>query len=123
MGVGYMLYVTLYAFPADIDGENLRHAVENAYKFLGCALGMWVIYEADNRFIRFDTKTAVWWAQIPKLLIGLALVLGVKAGLKPILNLIFDGHGIAHTLRYFLTVLVAGFWPVTFKWFGKLGKK
>ena len=123
MGVGYMLYVTLYSFPADIDGENLRHAVENAYKFLGCALGMWVIYEADNRFIRFDTKTAVWWAQIPKLLIGLALVLGVKAGLKPILNLIFDGHGIAHTLRYFLTVLVAGFWPVTFKWFGKLGKK
>ena len=123
MGVGYMLYVTLYPFPVDIDPDNLSHAVENAYKFLGCALGMWIIYEADARFIKFDTKTAVWWAQIPKLLVGLALVLGIKAATKPLLNLIFDGHGIAHTVRYFLTVLAAGFWPMTFPWFGKLGKK
>ena len=123
MGVGYMLYVTLYPFPVDIDPDNLSHAVENAYKFLGCALGMWIIYEADARFIKFDTKTAVWWAQIPKLLVGLALVLGIKAAAKPLLNLIFDGHGIAHTVRYFLTVLAAGFWPMTFPWFGKLGKK
>ena len=123
MGVGYMLYVTLYPFPVDIDPDNLSHAVENAYKFLGCALGMWIIYEADARFIKVDTKTAVWWAQIPKLLVGLALVLGIKAAAKPLLNLIFDGHGIAHTVRYFLTVLAAGFWPMTFPWFGKLGKK
>ena len=123
MGVGYMLYVTLYPFPVDIDPDNLSHAVENAYKFLGCALGMWIIYETDARFIKFDTKTAVWWAQIPKLLVGLALVLGIKAAAKPLLNLIFDGHGIAHTVRYFLTVLAAGFWPMTFPWFGKLGKK
>ena len=123
MGIAFMLYVTLYSFPADIDPDNYGHAVENAYKFLGCAFGMWVIYEMDTRFIHFDTKTAVWWAQIPKLLLGLAVVLGVKSGLKPLLNLIFDGHGIAHTIRYFLTVLAAGFWPMTFKWFAKLGKK
>ena len=123
MGIGFMLYVTLFPFPADIDADNLNHAVENAYKFLGCALGMWIIYEADTRFIHFETKTAKWWAQIPKLLVGLAIVLGVKSGFKPLLNLIFDGHGVAHTIRYFLTVLVAGFWPLTFKWFGKLGTK
>ena len=123
MGIGFMLYVTLFPFPADIDADNLSHAVDNAYKFLGCALGMWVIYEADARLIRFETKTAKWWAQIPKLLVGLAIVLGVKSGFKPLLNLIFDGHGIAHTIRYFLTVLAAGFWPLTFGWFGKLGSK
>ena len=123
MGIGFMLYVTLFPFPADVDADNLSHAVENAYKFLGCALGMWIIYEADTRFIHFETKTAKWWAQIPKLLVGLAIVLGVKSGFKPLLNLIFDGHGVAHTIRYFLTVLVAGFWPLTFKWFGKLGTK
>jgi undecaprenyl-diphosphatase len=122
MGIAFMLYVTLYPFPSDIDPDNYRHAVENAYKFLGCALGMWVIYEMDTRFIHFDTQTAVWWAQIPKLLLGLAIVLAVKSGFKPLLNLIFDGHGIAHTVRYFLTVLAAGFWPLTFKWFAKLGK-
>ena len=124
MGIGFMLYVTLYSFPTDVDIDNLSHAVENAYKFLGCALGMWVIYEADERFIRFETKTAVWWAQIPKLLLGLALVLGIKAGCKPLLNLLLDGHGIAHTIRYFLTVLAAGcLWPLTFKWFSRLGAK
>ena len=123
MGIGFMLYVTLFPFPADVDADNLSHAVENAYKFLGCALGMWIIYEADTRFIHFETKTAKWWAQIPKLLVGLAIVLGVKSGFKPLLNLIFDGHGVAHTIRYFLTVLVAGFWPLTFKWFAGLGAK
>ena len=124
MGIGFMLYVTLFPFPADIDADNLGHAVENAYKFLGCALGMWVIYEVDGRFIQFETKTARWWAQIPKLLLGLAIVLGVKSGFKPLLNLIFDGHGIAHTIRYFLTVLAAGcLWPLTFKWFAGLGAK
>ena len=124
IGIGFMLYVTLYPFPADIDPDNYSHAVDNAYKFLGCALGMWIIYEVDSRFVKFETKTAKWWAQIPKLLIGLVLVLGVKSGFKPLLNLIFDGHGIAHTIRYFLTVLAAGcLWPLTFKWFAKLGTK
>ena len=124
MGIGFMLYVTLFPFPVDIDADNLSHAVENAYKFLGCTLGMWVIYEVDSRFIRFETKTARWWAQIPKLLVGLCIVLGVKSGFKPLLNLIFDGHGIAHTIRYFLTVLAAGcLWPLTFKWFAGLGAK
>jgi undecaprenyl-diphosphatase len=123
MGIAFMLYVTCYPFPADVDAANLSHAVENAYKFLGCALGMWVIYEADERFIHFDTKTARWWAQILKLLLGLAVVLCIKSGTKPLLNLIFGGHGIAHTIRYLLTVLAAGFWPMTFKWFGKMGMK
>ena len=122
MGIAFLLYVTLYSFPADIDPDNYSHAIDNAYKFLGCALGLWVIYEVDSRFIKFDTKTACWWAQIPKLLIGLALVLGIKAGLKPLLNLFLEGYGIAHAIRYFLTVLVAGcLWPLTFKWFARLG--
>lgn len=122
MGIAFLLYVTLYSFPADIDLDNYTHAVDNAYKFLGCALGLWVIYEVDNRFIQFDTKTVNWWAQIPKLIIGLALVLGIKAGLKPLLNLFLEGYGIAHAIRYFITVLFAGcLWPLTFKWFAKLG--
>ncbi len=122
MGIAFLLYVTLYSFPADIDPDNYAHAVDNAYKFLGCALGLWVIYEVDNRFIKFETQTVNWWAQIPKLVIGLALVLGIKAGLKPLLNLFLEGQGIAHAIRYFITVLFAGcLWPLTFKWFAKLG--
>ena len=124
MGAAFLLYVLLYPFPSDIDLTNYESAVKNAYKFLGCALGMWVIYEVDSRFIKFETKTDKWWAQIIKLAVGFGLLLVVMEGSKPLLNLIFKGNFIAYTVRYFLTVLFAGcVWPLTFKWFGKLGVK
>ena len=122
--VAFLLFVTLYNFPADIDVANYTSAVKNAYKFLGCTLGMWVIYEADARFIKFDTKTSKWWAQIIKLAVGFGLLLLVMEGSKPLFNLIFKGNYIAYAIRYFLTVLFAGaVWPLTFKWFAKLGAK
>ena len=122
--VAFLLFVTLYNFPADIDVANYESAVKNAYKFLGCTLGMWVIYEVDARFIRFDTKTAKWWAQIIKLAVGFGLLLLVMEGSKPLFNLIFQGNYIAYAIRYFLTVLFAGaVWPLTFKWFARLGVK
>ena len=124
MAVAFLLYVTLYHFPADIDTANYVGAVKNAYKFLGCAIGMWVIYEVDDRFIRFETHTAKWWAQVIKLAVGFGLLLVVMEGSKPLFNLIFKGNYIAYTLRYFLTVLFAGaVWPLTFKWFARLGTK
>ena len=124
MAVGFLLYVIRYPFPSDIDMANYESAVKNAYKFLGCALGMWVIYEVDSRFIKFETGTAKWWAQIIKLAVGFGLLLGIMEGSKPLFNLIFKGNYIAYTLRYFLTVLFAGIiWPLTFKWFAKLGVK
>ena len=124
MGISFLLYLSLYSFPADIDLANYESAVENAYKFLGCALGMWVIYEIDTRFIRFETQTATWWAQILKLVAGFGILLLVMEGSKPLLHLIFKGSPVAHTLRYFCTVLFAGaVWPLTFKWFARLGAK
>lgn len=120
--VAFLLFVTLYNFPSDIDAANFESAVKNAYKFLGCTLGMWVIYEVDARFIKFDTKTAKWWAQIIKLAVGFGLLLLVMEGSKPLFNLIFKGNYIAYAIRYFCTVLFAGaVWPLTFKWFAKLG--
>ena len=122
--VAFLLFVSLYNFPADIDASNYTSAVKNAYKFLGCTLGMWVIYEVDTRFIKFDTMTAKWWAQIIKLAVGFGLLLLVMEGSKPLFNLIFQGNYIAYAIRYFLTVLFAGaVWPLTFKWFAKLGAK
>ena len=122
--VAFLLFVTLYNFPSDIDAANYTSAVKNAYKFLGCTLGMWVIYEVDDRFIKFDTKTAKWWAQVIKLAVGFGLLLVVMEGSKPLFNLIFKGNYIAYAIRYFCTVLFAGaVWPLTFKWFAKLGVK
>ena len=124
VAIAHLLYLLLYSFPADIDMENYTGAVENAYKFLGCALGLWVIYPIDRYLIRFETKTATWWAQLIKLAVGFLLLLTIMEGAKPVWNWLFGGHIIANTVRYFCTVLFAGaVWPLTFKWFAGLGAK
>ena len=124
VAIAHLLYLLLYSFPANIDVENYTGAVENAYKFLGCALGLWVIYPLDRYLIRFETRTATWWAQIIKLAVGFLLLLTIMEGAKPVWNWLFGGHNIANTVRYFCTILFAGaVWPLTFKWFAKLGAK
>ena len=67
---------------------------------------------------------AIWWAQILKVVVGLALVLAVKEGARIPLEAIFGGHMIARGVRYFLIVIMAGVvWPMSFRWFAALGKK
>ena len=123
MAVGLLLYVELYPFPADVDEANLTSGVKNAYTMIGCLVGVAVVYIAEKKYVNFDTK-AVWWAQILKVVLGLAVVLVVKEGLRSPLEAVFAGHMVARAARYFLVVVVAGFlWPMTFRWFGKLGGK
>ncbi|MBQ8835297.1 MAG: phosphatase PAP2 family protein [Oscillospiraceae bacterium] len=123
MAVGLLLFVELYPFPADVDAHNLESGVKNAYTMLGCLVGVAIVYVAERKYVNFDTK-AIWWAQILKVLGGLVVVLLVKEGLHSPLDAIFGGHLSARAVRYFLVVAVAGFlWPVTFRWFGKLGGK
>ena len=120
MAVGLLLYVEAYPFPADVDAHNLASGVKNAYTMLGCLVGVAIVYVAERTYVNFDTK-AVWWAQILKAVLGLALVLAVKEGLRGPLELIMPQYP-ARAVRYFLIVAVAGLvWPMTFRWFGKLG--
>ena len=120
--IAFLIYVEVYPFPADIDPHNMESGLKNAYTLLGSILGMVVVYIVDEKWLHFPTK-AVWWAQIIKIAIGLGIVLAVKSGLKaPIEGLL--GNLIGRAVRYFLIVIVAGvIWPLTFRWFAKLGKK
>ena len=120
-GIGYLLYVELFQFPADIDEHNLASATNNAYTMLGCLVGMFAVYFGEKKWVNFSTE-AVWWAQIIKVALGLGLVLAMKAGLKTPLNLVF-GELPGRAVRYFLIVVVAGLlWPMTFRLWSKLGK-
>ena len=123
LGIAYLLFVTLYHFPADVDAENLVSGTKNAYTLLGATLGVLVAYHVDRTHTNFSTETPLP-GQILKVVIGLALTLAVKAGAKPVLNLLLNGHQAANLIRYFLMVIGAGvLWPMTFKWFAKIGKK
>ena len=119
----YLAYVTLYPFPEDIDPHNYESAIKNAYTLMGCSVGILIVYFADEKKLCFDTK-AIWWAQILKVVLGLAAVLVVKEGLRSPLEMLFGGHMIARAVRYCLIVVVAGVvWPLSFRWFGRMGRK
>lgn len=122
LAIGFLCFVELYPFPANIDEHNYQSGIENAYTLLGALLGMLTVYIADEKWLNFPTR-AIWWAQILKVVIGLGLVLIVKSGTKELLVALF-GENIGRAVRYYLTVFVAGFvWPLSFQWFSKLGNK
>ena len=118
----YLVYVTAYPFPEDVDADNLASGTKNAFSLAGAVLGLIAVWYADGRWIRFDTK-APWYGQALKLALGLALLLAVKQGLKAPLSALFAGGNFAHLVRYFLVVLAAGCgWPLTFPFFARLGR-
>lgn len=122
MAIAFMCYVEFYPFPKDMDAHNLASGVKNAYTLTGALMGLLVVYTVDEKWLQFTTK-AVWWAQILKVALGLGAVLAVKSGLKTPLNALL-GESIGRSARYFLIVVVAGIvWPLTFRWFAKLGNK
>lgn len=121
--LGLTLFVEGYPFPADVDEHNLQSGIKNAYTMIGCITGVAVVYVFEKKYVNFETK-AIWWAQLLKVALGLALVLGVKEGLRNPLDALFAGHMAARAVRYFLIVLAAGgLWPMTFRWFSGLGVK
>ena len=123
LNLAYLLYAALWPFPVDVDAANLAEGRKNAYTLLGAVLGMTCAYFIDRKYVHFDVR-AVWWAQALKVVLGLALTVALRTVLKAPLLALFGGHNAAHLLRYFIMVLFAGgVWPMTFRWFGRLGKK
>ena len=107
---------------ASLDGSNFAHAQENAYKLLGAVIALLPVYFLEKRYVKFETG-AVWYAQIAKLVLGLGLAMAVKSVLKAPLNALLPG-GAGDAIRYFVLVLFAGCgWPMTFRWFGRWGKR
>lgn len=125
--LAYLLFISFWSFPEEVfhvdNVHNYTSAVKNAYTLTGCMLGFLVVYTVDLKWLKFDTK-AVWWAQIIKIVGGLVLVLAVKELLRAPLAAILPENTWARMLRYFLMVVTAGtLWPMTFKYFAKLGGK
>lgn len=123
LAAAFVAFVELYDFPADIDAENYASGLKNAYMILFCAIGLMLTFFIDTKYVHFHTQ-AVWWAQIIKVVVGLAILLALKSVLKAPLLALLGGHSVAHGVRYFIVILFAGIvWPMTFKFFAKLGKK
>lgn len=118
----FVVFVETYGFSADTDAENLASGIGNAWKMLGAVAGMTLAWLLDRRYIHFETQ-AVWWVQVIKVAVGMALLLAIKSGLKAPLLALLGHEGLAGGVRYFLLVLVAGaVWPLVFRPMSKWGK-
>lgn len=122
MALGLLAYVRCWTFPADMDPHNLESGMKNAYTMTGSLVGVALVYWLERKYVNFDTK-AIWWAQLLKVFLGIAVVLAVKEGLRAPLETVFGVYA-GRAVRYFLIVVTAGFlWPMSFRWLSKLGVK
>ena len=120
--LAFVAFMEFYPFPADVDAANLASAMKNAYTMSGAVAGMLVVYVFDSKVLKFSTR-APWWGQAIKLVGGLALAVAVKAVLKAPLLALCGGHNVAHAIRYFALVLVAGaLWPMTFRFYERFNR-
>ena len=121
--LGFVLFVEFYNFPSDIDMYNFEHGLSNGYKMLGTFLGLYISYEIDSKFVNF-TVEADFIAQALKFGLGLIPLILIKSALKQPLLALCGGHFVADGIRYLLIGVFAGIvWPLTFKFFAKIGKK
>lgn len=119
LSVSFLVFVLLTP-PEAHDAHNYQSAMKNACTLLGCTVGLVPMYILDRKYIKYDTR-AVWYVQIIKLVLGFALVLGVKSGLSSPLTALFGNEYIARAVRYFLIVIVAGvLWPYCFKYLKRI---
>lgn len=122
MAIGMLIYVEVNPAGFAADDVNYLSGLKNAYTMLGCLIGVAIVYLVDYKYLKFETD-AIWWAQIIKAVLGLGAVLAVKEGLRAPLEALMPVYP-ARAVRYFLIVIAAGIlWPMTFKWFAKMGKK
>ena len=122
MAIGMLVYVEVNPAGFAADDVNYLSGLKNAYTMMGCLIGVAVVYFVDYKYLKFETD-AIWLAQIIKAVLGLGVVLAVKEGLRGPLEALMPVYP-ARAVRYFLIVIAAGIlWPMTFKWFAKMGKK
>ena len=68
----------------------------------------------------FDPGGTVSLGQALKLILGMVIVIALREGGKAVFGKSLVVYGVLH----FVLVVFAGIvWPMTFKWFAKLGKK
>lgn len=117
----FLVYVSFWNFPADMDPHNMESGMKNAYTMIGCMVGVAIVYLIDVKYLHFPVE-GVLWVQIIKILGGLLLVLAVKEGLRSPLELVMPVYP-ARAVRYFLIVFTAGtLWPMSFRKLSRLGK-
>ncbi|MBQ7290606.1 MAG: phosphatase PAP2 family protein [Clostridia bacterium] len=120
--LAYLAFTQIYPNFVELEAEHVGSAVKNAATILGAVSGILISFPIERKFVKFDEK-ATLLGQIVKVAVGLVLVLAIKEGLK----VLFGGSDemlVLRAVRYCaIVVFSACVYPLTFKYFAKIGKK
>jgi undecaprenyl-diphosphatase len=118
-GVVALVSLGLIVFIMTVTRDALDEGqVKDACVLFGTAFGLFSGSYVEKRFVNFDTK-ARWWVQIVKAVVGIAIILGLRVGLKSVLGLI-SASPLMDCVRYFVMSFVAiAVYPLFFKLFRK----
>lgn len=120
--LAYLVFVLVFPNFVTLEPEHIHSAVKNAATILGATAGILISFPIERKYVKFDEKASLA-GQIVKLAVGLVIVLALKEGLKVIFGG-SDEHMILRAVRYCLIVVFSiCCYPLTFKYFAKIGKK
>ncbi|MBR5345101.1 MAG: phosphatase PAP2 family protein [Clostridia bacterium] len=129
-----LLAVAYLIKPSELAGENAGNyasGIKNLWQLIGATLAVWLAFEADEGWLHYDTR-AVWWAQLLKIAGGCVIVLGVQLVIQKALGYSSKELTLENMTKMGYIACMANFacmaagtilWPMTFKWFSKLGYK
>lgn len=109
-----ILEIILYSVGKDIN------SLPDTAKMLGTAAGGIVGLLIEEKYIKFDVGGA-WWKRVLRVVIGFAVVMGIRLGVKALFDAAMPEQGIAAecvfgAIRYaMIGVFAAAGWPAIFK--------
>lgn len=122
LSLAYVAFTLIYPNFVTLDQAHIDSGIKNGATIAGATAGILIAYPIEKKYIGFDEKAPLL-GQIVKLLVGLGIVIALKSGLKAVFGG-DDEHMILRAVRYcLLVVFSAGVYPLTFKYFQKIGKK
>lgn len=101
---------------------NIR-CIKKAWVAFGTSLGASTGYLIDRCWVKYETKAPLW-AQVIKVVVGIALMQTVDNWLAGILPAVFGDSLLLGGIRTFLLlVLLLGFYPFTFRIYKRFGNQ
>ena len=102
--VAASLLLCIFSYSLTAAGVIEQIHINDCFKSGGAGLGFALGWYLERKHLRFDVRNDKVWKQIVKVILGVAITLAIKSGLK----LIASDNLIVDFTRYFLTV----FWVI-----------
>ena len=114
LAMGSLLVYSIVMFNEFSDVEVYADTLSFSSKMFGATLAFVISWYIDDKYLDFKTEASLP-IQIFKVVVGTAVLLTIKEGLKPLFLIIGLNTTVGNIIRYFFVVLFAGtIWPYFF---------